>query len=221
MVESSTLDFGRPMLIRALLFVLPALLLLGCSSTNVSNREPLADYVGRTVTLNRPMALIKEGRGIMAWSHLPRLRKSPYVMLDTDASEKAFLHPYPTDTNVIVLAVGYAVTIDTVHDEIAGIDPVHTTVYGRVILPGADAPVRFAFAWGDTVRLFPAPWESTYCVSPCKGKADRGICTRQNDAAINSCVNRIDARDLVMNGVNCNRVADGQNDHVCVRRIRM
>jgi hypothetical protein len=148
------------MLIRALLFVLPALLLLGCSSTNVSNREPLADYVGRTVTLNRPMALIKEGRGIMAWSHLPRLRKSPYVMLDTDASEKAFLHPYPTDTNVIVLAVGYAVTIDTVHDEIAGIDPVHTTVYGRVILPGADAPVRFAFAWGDTVRLFPAPWES-------------------------------------------------------------
>jgi hypothetical protein len=147
------------MKVRALLFVLPTILLVGCGSINVANREPLADYVGRTVTLNRPMALIKEGKGIWAQAHLPRLRKSPYVMLDIDASEKAFLHLYPTDTNVIVLPVGHAVTIQTVRDETAWIDPVHTTVYGRVILPGHHTPVRFAFAWGDTVRLYPAPWE--------------------------------------------------------------
>jgi hypothetical protein len=145
--------------VRALMFIVPTLLLVGCSSTNVSNREPLADYVGRTVMLKRPMALIKEGRGIWAWSHLPRLRKSPYVMLDIDASKKAYLHLYPTDTNFIVLPVGHAVTIGTIRDEIAGIDPVHTTVYGRIILPGTDTPGRFAFGWGDTVRLYPAPWE--------------------------------------------------------------
>lgn len=148
------------MFVRVLTLIVPVLLVAGCSTTNVSNREPLADYVGRTVTLNRPMALLKEGRGVWEWSHLPRLRKSHYVMLDIDASEKAYLHLLPADTNFIVLPAGHTVTIETVRDETAFIDATHTTVYGRVTLPGGQKPVRFAFAWGDTVRLYPAPWES-------------------------------------------------------------
>lgn len=95
----------------------------------------------------------------MEWSRLPRLRKSPYVMVDINASEKALLHLEPTETNTIILPAGHTVQIETIHDETAFFEKTHTTVYGRVTLPGRQKVVRFAFEWGDTVRLYPAPWE--------------------------------------------------------------
>ena len=147
------------MFARTSILVLSAPLLVGCHSIDVSKLEPFDNYVGCSVLLQRPMALVRESRGMMSRSHLPRLRTSPYVMLDIQESEKSFLHLYPTDTNVTVLPTGHSVTIRTVRNEIAFVDPVYTTVYGELILPGGKRSVRFAYAWGDTLRLFPAPWE--------------------------------------------------------------
>src|SRR5688500_5758564 len=54
--------------------VLAALLLCaaGCSSTNISNRDPFYDYVGKTVELRRPAVLVSRhgiwsgGDGVMS-----------------------------------------------------------------------------------------------------------------------------------------------------------
>src|SRR5882672_8348469 len=73
----------------------------GCvSSKNISRVPPFSDYVGRTVPLVRPVALIKEGMGMWGPAHFPRLRSSPYVMLDFQSPAKGdFHHLEPTDTN--------------------------------------------------------------------------------------------------------------------------
>jgi hypothetical protein len=119
------------MFARTSILVLSAPLLVGCHSIDVSKLEPFDNYVGCSVLLQRPMALVRESRGMMSRSHLPRLRTSPYVMLDIQESEKSFLHLYPTDTNVTVLPTGHSVTIRTVRNEIVFVDRSLRVCVGR------------------------------------------------------------------------------------------
>lgn len=130
---------------------LPALVLCGCiSSKNISNRQPFSDYVGKTVTLNRPMILLKEGRGFWTGEAVPRVRVSPYVMYDGDKSvEKGA---------PIKLPAGQQVKITKVCDEIMG-DSANIIAYGTVVPPNATNRITFGYQWGMIWQLHPAPWE--------------------------------------------------------------
>jgi hypothetical protein len=144
------------------LLAITAALLVGCtSSKDVSKTQPFASYVGRTVVLNRPVALIKEGRGTWAPAHFPRLRSSPFVMLDFQSPAVRgfeFRQLYPADTNYITIAVGTSVTLESVRDEVVA-DTQNLVAYGSLILPDTTNTVRFAYSWGHYWQLRPAPWE--------------------------------------------------------------
>jgi len=135
-------------------------LFAGCvSSKNVSKVPPFSDYVGRTLPLVRPVALIREGMGMWAPAHFPRLRSSPYVMLDFQSPAMGdFHHLEPTDTNYVTVPSGQLVTIECVRDEIAG-EAANLIAYGRIVLPDATNKVRFAYPWGHYWHLRAAPWE--------------------------------------------------------------
>src|SRR5580765_3429017 len=136
-----------------------ALGLAGCmSSRNISKVPPFSEYVGRTLPTVRPVALIKEGRGIWGTSHFPRLRNSPYVMLDLDPANKFFTSLSWSDTNYLTFPAGAAVSITQVRDEIVA-DAAHLVAYGTLTLPGSTNQVRFAYSWGEYWHLRAAPWE--------------------------------------------------------------
>jgi hypothetical protein len=140
--------------------ILMGFFLCGCtSSKNISKISPFSEYVGRTVSLNRPMLLLPEGRGMWEPAHFPRLRSSPFVLLDYEAARHAgFYSAGRHDTQTQALAAGHAVIIDQVRDEIA-FDAANIIAYGRVRPSGFTNDVRFAYAWGQDWILRPAPWE--------------------------------------------------------------
>src|SRR4051812_17102524 len=75
----------RPGLISLLSCSVLAFVLCGCvHSKDVSNLHPFADYIGKSVTLNRPMILVKESGGILGYTDVTRAHATPYVMMETD-----------------------------------------------------------------------------------------------------------------------------------------
>ncbi|HEX4265558.1 MAG TPA: hypothetical protein VH597_14575 [Verrucomicrobiae bacterium] len=143
---------------------------------DVSKLQPFSDYVGRTVALNRPMILVKEGRGILGYSDVPRVHASPYVILETNGCADAIeavgrkeyesfnrSNPRPSDAfatkgTPIELPAGQWVTITKVSDDVVW-DGEEIIAYGKVKPPQFAHEVTFAYGWSTSYLLAPAPWE--------------------------------------------------------------
>lgn len=130
--------------------VVPVLLLVGCSSVDISNRDPFYDYVGRTVELREPVAVVSR-HGYWNGGDGVRSRKSVAYGLVT-GSDQGYGRVFAT------LPAGHKVQVDSVWDEVAG-DGQQIVAYGRTTIPPATNEVRFAYAWGFIWMLSPAPWE--------------------------------------------------------------
>jgi hypothetical protein len=128
------------------------LLLSACTSTtNVSRVYPFSLYVGKTVEINRPMAVVPAynrwvagngGVGTLSWTVSKGLENTNDVK----------------GARYAVLPTGHQVRIDKVQDEIVG-DSESIVAYGRTVIPPDTKPVKFAYAWGYLWILEPAPWE--------------------------------------------------------------
>jgi hypothetical protein len=105
---------------------------------------------------------MKEGRGVWAAAHFPRLCSSPFVMLDFESpAHRGFVYfeeLNPTDTNYITIPSGNSVTLESVRDDVV-FDADNLVAYGRLTLPNTTNTVRFAYQWGNYWHLRPAPWE--------------------------------------------------------------
>lgn len=133
-----------------LVCVLPVVLLVGCSSVDISNRDPFYDYVGRTVELREPVAVVGR-RGYRSGRDGVPSRKSAAFGI-VEGSGQGYGPVFST------LPAGHNVHIDSVWDEVAG-DGQQIVAYGRTIIPPGTNEVRFAYVWGFIWVLSPAPWE--------------------------------------------------------------
>ena len=130
------------------------LLLSACTSTtNISRIYPFSSYVGKTVEINRSMAVVPAynrwvagsgGVGTLSWTVSKGLKNT------NDVSQG--------ETVYAVLPAGHQVRIDRVQDEING-DSESIVAYGRTVVPAGTKPARFAYEWGFDWILKPAPWE--------------------------------------------------------------
>jgi hypothetical protein len=146
--------FAARFLIRSIYYKITApgllLLLVGCSSVDISNRDPFYDYVGRTVELRQPVAVVvrraywKGGDGVMA-------RRSASYGLVT-GNGQGYGRVFST------LPAGHTVRINSVWDEVAG-DGQQIVAYGHTTIPPSTNEVSFAYPWGLIWTLYPAPWE--------------------------------------------------------------
>jgi hypothetical protein len=145
-------------------------------SRDVSNLHPFSDYVGKTVALNRPVLLVKEGRGILGTSDVTRVHASPYVILETngcanavDAIQKKEYEKYSrrgpgasdasaAERTSIELPAGQLVTITKVSEDMVW-DGDEIVAYGKVKPREFACEVSFAYGWSTSDLLAPAPWE--------------------------------------------------------------
>lgn len=131
-----------------------ALLLSSCTSaTNISKVYPFSSYVGKTVTLDRPMAVVPAAN-IWTWRGKGLLTLACSVSRGLTNTNDV----RTGDTVYALLPAGHQVHIDCVQDEVA-FDVEHIVAYGRTTAPPAVKQVRFVYSWGYDWVLEPAPWE--------------------------------------------------------------
>jgi hypothetical protein len=134
-----------------LLYVVPVLFLVGCHSVNISNRDPFYDYVGRTVELREPVAVVGRQSYWNGSDRGVRSRKSAaYGLVSGSGHGYKAVHA--------ILPAGHKVSLDSVWDEVV-FDGQQIVAYGRTTIPPSTKEVRFAYAWGFIWMLKPAPWE--------------------------------------------------------------
>ena len=139
--------------------------------------HPFSDYVGRTVALNRPMILAKEGQAVVGYSDVSRAHATPYVILETNGCANVVevierkeyenfnrSRPRVSDAGAvkgtpIELPAGQLVTITKVSHDMVG-DGEEIVAYGKVKLSQFAHEVTFAYGWSTSYLLAPAPWES-------------------------------------------------------------
>ena len=130
-----------------------AVALAGCTSaTDVSRVYPFNSYVGKTVQIDRPLAVVHTTGG---WTGSDGVRTLRW-----------FTHVGLTETNDLkygykssgILPVGHIVHIDCVRDEVA-FDSESIVAYGRTSIPPKTNLVSFVYAWGFLWTLHIAPWE--------------------------------------------------------------
>lgn len=124
---------------------------VGCSSTNISNCDPFYDYVGKTVELRRPVAVVARSSVWSGGDGVLSLRPARYGIVDA-RNRGPYRKVYAQ------LPVGHAVRIEKVRDEVA-FDVQHIIAYGRTTIPPRNKEVRFAYPWGALWQLERAPWE--------------------------------------------------------------
>src|SRR5258706_4570173 len=143
--------------IRISVYAALVLLVTGCSSTNLSKRDPFCDYVGRTVELRRPVVVVERPRPFGGDVFASRYTK--YGLMDPGPQptqmhgDLATLYPKLTE-----VPVGHRVQIDSVWDEVQS-DPDQIVAYGRTTIPPSSNEVQFPYSWGQFWILKRAPWD--------------------------------------------------------------
>jgi len=139
------------------LFVL--LLTSGCyfHSRDISRLEPFSAYVGKTVTLQRPMALIGGGNWFFP-DELRTFHKVDYCLVNVGV-----LGDWLFTTNYVgivygELPVGHRLTILRVCDD-ADADNEGIIAYCRTQISPDSKDVIVGYGWGMNLCLERAPWE--------------------------------------------------------------
>jgi hypothetical protein len=135
--------------------------------------HPFADYVGKTVALNRPMILAKEGQAFLGYSDVSRAHATPYVILETNGCantveviqrmeygnySRRHSEASAAKGTAIELPAGQLVTITKVSDDMVW-DSEEIIAYGKVKPRQFAREVSFAYGWSTSYLLAPAPWE--------------------------------------------------------------
>ena len=133
------------------------LLVTGCRSVDVSAYHLFAPYVGPEMALQRPVLLVAPTGDPAVPGFLPRTGAAKHAMLVDDTEG----HPECVELKpkmATQLPAGHIITLQSVREEIT-LDRQDIIAYGRTRLPGDDREVTFAYHWGQSWQLQPAPWE--------------------------------------------------------------
>ena len=137
-------------------WLLLALFMGGCtSSQNISKVYPFSSYVGRTVTIQRPIAVVQ------TWNIWSGPRGPGGIPTLSSSASRALKNTNDVETGEMVytvLPMGHPVYLESVRDEIA-FDSESIVTYGRTTIPPGEKPVQVAYRWGMLWCLEPAPWE--------------------------------------------------------------
>jgi len=127
------------------------LLVSGCSSTDISNRDPFYDYVGKTVELRRPVIVTSRSSSLWSSKGIRSRHRAAYGLAENE---------YPPEIGRIYgeLPAGHGIRIDRVVDEVV-IDGEQIVAYGHTTIPPRTNEVSFVYIWGFLWKLHPAPWE--------------------------------------------------------------
>ena len=129
----------------------------GCSSVDVSGYHLFAQYVGPEIALQRPAVLVAPAGNPQNPGFLPRTGVAKHAMLVDDTQGRpgwVWVKP----KIAAQLPAGHLVTLQSVREEIT-LDRQDIVAYGHTRLPGSDREVTFAYHWGQSWQLWPAPWE--------------------------------------------------------------
>lgn len=140
------------MQIRIAMLCLLAIFFIGCSSTDVSKREPFMAFVGQTVELRRPMVVVQQKNRWFNGGSVVARRSIDFGLKDINKTDK-------TDHISAQLPVGHRVRIESIRDEVI-VDGEWIVAYGWTTIPPNPKEVRFAYDWGFIWILNRAPWES-------------------------------------------------------------
>jgi hypothetical protein len=141
-----------------LVFASLSLFLAGCdTSMNVSKNYPFNGYVGKTIELKRPAAIV-DGSWFMVG--MPAVRYARYCLVNGPTDGRCHGYWGPT---LAVLPAGHKITIDKVAYEVWALgDCDQITAYGHTTIPPSTKEVSFAAPWGGVAlgKLWRAPWEA-------------------------------------------------------------
>ena len=130
--------------------LLPLLMLCcaGCFlSYSVSGHKAFRPYIGQTVTLTRPLLLVEHHSALFGSHGVMTLGFARYGLAEPSNGGNS-------ETVFAKLPIGYAATIDSVHEEIVGDNDV-PVAYGHLIHPATGQRGSFAYAcYGYTL-----PWQ--------------------------------------------------------------
>jgi hypothetical protein len=143
-----------------LVFASFSLFLAGCdTSMNVSKNYPFNEYVGKTVELQRPAAVVNRVNGWFSIKGVISMRHARYGLINGPPDEQCRGYYGPV---LAVLPAGHKIKIDSVRFEVmAGGDRDQITAYGHTTIPPSIKEVSFAAPWGgDYANLvLRTPWE--------------------------------------------------------------
>ncbi len=150
------------MTIQTAAIILVLVFVAGCSSTDVSKLEPFSSYVGQTVELRYPVAVVQRRSMWSAGSSggVHSHQSAQYGLKAAVAKQGgAWLGSAGHDDQIFAtLPIQHPVRIVQVLDEVF-IDGEQIVAYGRTTIPPGTNEVTFAYAWGFMWRLERAPWE--------------------------------------------------------------
>ena len=133
---------------KTLLPTLIPLLVVSCSSTNVSDVKPFDSVAGKVVTTRRICYLKPLNEGLFFGDGISFLRRPSF--------ELTLREP---ETSHEILSEGTQLEIDSIIDETL-IDGNSQVAYGTVDIDG-QSKADFAYRWGFLSSLERAPWETS------------------------------------------------------------
>jgi hypothetical protein len=136
----------------ALLVIFSILILVGCSSTDVSKNSGFSSYVGRELPLQSSVALVKNDSKVPSAVFYDGIH-TKLVMLDDATPEWKW-----EDPTVIQLPTNHIIFLNKARVEFRG-DFQRTVAYGHTTLPNSTNQVNFAYLWGTDFQIQRAPWE--------------------------------------------------------------
>jgi hypothetical protein len=133
---------------RAFVLILSIAVLSACVSGNnrdIGSRAPFNAYLGRTVTLLRPVYVF-DNRG-------ESLTMPRYSISDGP------INSVPPDYGFCRLPVGHPVHLESVRLKVGFDSGAFPTALGHTFVPKLGKEVDFYYYWGFRQTLFRAPWE--------------------------------------------------------------
>jgi hypothetical protein len=142
----------------ALLVIFPILILVGCSSTDVSKNSGFSSYISRELPLQSSVALVKNDSKVPNAVFYDGIY-TKFVMLDDVTPEWKW-----DDQTTVQLATNHIIFLDKARVEFRG-DLQRTVAYGHTVSPNSTNQIYFAYLWGTDFQIQRAPWES-FSVKP-------------------------------------------------------
>jgi hypothetical protein len=134
-----------------LLVICPILILIGCSSTDVSKNSGFSSYVGRDLLL-QSAAVVKKNNS-NSGVYYDGIH-SKFILMNDETPELGFV-----DKTIVQLPTNHIVFLDKACVEFRG-DLERTVAYGHTVLPNSTNHINFAYLWGTDFQIQRAPWEA-------------------------------------------------------------
>ncbi|HXI71677.1 MAG TPA: hypothetical protein VNN22_15080 [Verrucomicrobiae bacterium] len=125
------------------------LLLIGCSSVDVSKNSGFSSYVGRDLPLQSAAALKKNNSDLDVYYDGIH---SKFILMNDETPELGFV-----DKAIVQLPTNHIIVLDKARVEFRG-DLERIVAYGHTTLPNSTNQINFAYLWGTDFQIQRAPW---------------------------------------------------------------